>query len=66
MLKRVKQNRRGQSIVEYLVIAGVIIAAILGIRAAFRTRMNNLMNQSQNKVDTATTLIGNNVVANRQ
>ena len=59
MLKRLR-NTRGQSVVEYLLIAGVIIAAIVGIRTQFQARVNNVLTESQNKVDASVTLMQNN------
>ncbi len=51
-------NRRGQSIIEYLVVAGVIIAAILFVAGGtLKTTIAGIMNGAQNKFDGANTVI---------
>ena len=59
------RRRQGQSIVEYLVIVGVIVAAILAIKTGFGGRVNNLLNGAGNRVDAATGVVVNNIIANR-
>lgn len=38
-----KGGRRGQSVVEYLVIAAAVIAAIIGLRGAFQAASQDFM-----------------------
>ena len=52
------QGRKGQSIVEYLVIATVIIGAILLIRATVQGNMTNLFNSAATQTATAGAAIG--------
>ncbi len=53
-------NRRGQSIIEYLVVAGVIIAAILLVSGgALKTTIGGILNGAQNKFNGANTVIAN-------
>jgi Flp pilus assembly pilin Flp len=51
-------DRRGQSIVEYLIIATVIVAAIIAIRSKVSTNMNSLFNNAANKTNEAATSLG--------
>ena len=46
------QGARGQSIVEYLVVAGAVITAILLIGPTFKDRVNNFYQNAVNKVRT--------------
>ena len=51
-------NRRGQSIIEYLVVAGVIIAAILFVAGGtLKTTIGGILNGAQNKFNNANTKI---------
>ncbi len=53
-------NRRGQSIIEYLVVAGVIIAAILLVAGgSLKTTIGGILNGAQNKFNGANTVIAN-------
>ena len=61
MAKRVLRvmNRRGQQILEYLVITTVIVLAILGIRGLVGGQANNLYNTAANKIGEADTSLQN-------
>ena len=62
MWKRARTRNRkqkGQSILEYLVILTVVVLAILFIRTAMSSSMNNTYNQAANKVNQAANMIGN-------
>ena len=37
------RNRRGQSVVEYLVIAAAVIAALIAVRGAYQAATQNFM-----------------------
>ena len=50
-------NRRGQSIIEYLVVAAAIIIAIIALRPNIQGRMQDLGNASAAAVGTATTTL---------
>ncbi len=52
-------RRTGQSILEYLVIATVVIAAILAISIPVGQNANKVMNQSASKIDQGATVISN-------
>ena len=56
MVKRLT-NRKGQSILEYLVIATIVVLAVLAIRGTVTEKMNNVMTESTNKVDEAATAL---------
>ena len=56
MVKRL-MNRKGQSILEYLVIATIVVLAVLAIRGTVTEKMNNVMTESTNKVDEAATAL---------
>ncbi len=56
MLKRLR-NRRGQSILEYLLITGVIIAAIVAISAKVKTSMTNVFENAATQTGTAATVL---------
>lgn len=58
-ISRYSRGRRGQSILEYLVIATVIVSAILFIRPFVNTHIRNLYNNSANKVAQASNSLGN-------
>lgn len=52
-------NRRGQSILEYLVIAAAIILVIIGVlRGIVTARMTNLGTETGNAIDKAAVKIG--------
>ena len=53
------RSRRGQSILEYLVIATVIVTAILLIRTTVATHMNTLYNSAAQKTADAAGSLGN-------
>jgi len=53
------RKRRGQSIVEYLVIAAVIVAAILAVRGTVQANMKSLYDKSAQKTAEAATALGN-------
>lgn len=58
MVKR-RRAQKGQSILEYLVIATVIVGAILAIRGVVQTNMNDLYTEAAAKTaDAATALEG--------
>ena len=63
---RGKRGRRqaGQSILEYLVIATVIVAAILAISTQVGLRANNLYNAAANRVDASANMLRNLNVGN--
>ena len=52
MRKRVR-SRRGQSILEYLVIATVIVGAVIGIKTLVEGHMNNLYTSAAEKTGQA-------------
>ena len=53
-----RQSRRvGQSVIEYLVIAAVVIAAIIAIRITVSQNMNLLMEKSADRVGQGATEI---------
>lgn len=58
-LRRRVRSKRGQSILEYLVITTVVVLSILAIRATVQTRTNALYNMSANRVGDAGTLVSN-------
>ncbi len=51
-------NTRGQSIVEYLVVAAAIILAIITLTPNIRGRMMDLGNASADRVGAATVTLG--------
>ena len=55
------RSRKGQSILEYVVIATVIVLAILAIRGAMGTSANNILNNAASKTDEGATFIGSNL-----
>ena len=55
LVKRRLHSKRGQSILEYLVITTVVVLAILGIRGLVNTKTTDLFNEAGNKVGEATT-----------
>ena len=59
MVKRQVSNRRGQSILEYLVIATVIVAALLAVRGTVSTHVSSLFTNASTKVGSAATSLGN-------
>ena len=52
-------NCRGQSILEYLVIAAVIVAGILAIKGTVKTNTDKLYTNAANKVNAAAASLGN-------
>ena len=52
-------NRKGQSIVEYLVIAAIIVGAIIAIQPTIKTNINNLFQKGADKTNIAQTALGN-------
>ena len=58
-LTRRLRSKRGQSILEYLVITTVVVLAILGIKGMVDTKARELFNGAGNKIGEAATLIGN-------
>jgi len=48
-VKRLR-NRRGQSVVEYLVVVAAVIAVILGVQASFSGSIQQIADDSQQKV----------------
>ena len=57
-VKRRLQSRRGQSILEYLVITTVVVLAILAIRAVVNTQSTALFTQAGDKIGEASTALG--------
>jgi len=53
------RSERGQPILEYLVIAAIIVGAILLIQPTVRTNIQNLYNQAAQKTSNAATALGN-------
>ena len=50
-LKLVKENKKGQSIIEYLVVVGVIIFAILALKTTgFQGTVANVYNTAANRI----------------
>ncbi len=43
-------NPIGQSTIEYLIVAGAIVAALLVVRWQFQARASNLMNSAINRI----------------
>ena len=54
-----KWNCRGQSILEYLVLAAIIVAAILVIKPTITTHVGTLYDNAANKTSEAATALGN-------
>ena len=52
------EQRRGQAIVEYLVVATVVIAAIIAIRPAIQAAVNALYASAATKANDAATKLG--------
>lgn len=59
-------DRRGQSLVEYLVIAAVVIMAILGARFLFQGQVKDLQTASQETVQKATAAVKSGVTAQKR
>ena len=51
-------NKRGQSILEYLVITTVVVLAILAIQTVVRSQSDAMFNQAGTKVGEASATIG--------
>ena len=47
--------KRGQSIIEYLVVASLIIAAILAFRGTLNTKVGNLLTEAKKVVEKSAT-----------
>ncbi len=60
--KAEKLGRRGQSILEYLIIVTVIIVAVLVAKGAFSTNMTTLLATANQKVPDANTALGGQAV----
>lgn len=58
MWRRRLRGRRGQSIVEYLVIVTVVIAAIVLIRGVVAGHMNTLFSNAATQTGNAATQLG--------
>lgn len=58
------RQKKGQSILEYLVITTVVIFVILGIRAAIQTTTQQVYDTASTKVGEAGTQLGTFVVGN--
>jgi Flp pilus assembly pilin Flp len=65
LVKRRLRSKRGQSILEYLVITTVVVLAILAIRGVVTTRSNDLFTQAGDKIGEATTALGTYAVQAR-
>ena len=65
LLKRRLRSRRGQSILEYLVITTVIVLAILAIRAVVNTNTQALYEEAGNKINEATGVLNTFAVTAR-
>jgi Flp pilus assembly pilin Flp len=48
---RIARNRKGQNMVEYLVIIGAIIAVLIGLRTVFTTQVNSGMTGLATKIN---------------
>ncbi len=59
-------RRRGQSIIEYLVVVAAVIAALLFLAGQIGTPMNNLGNAATNRLGVASDAIMNYVNVSRQ
>ena len=51
-------NKRGQSILEYLVITTVVVLAILAIQTVVRSQSDTMFNQAGTKVGEASATLG--------
>jgi Flp pilus assembly pilin Flp len=47
---RIARSRKGQNMVEYLVIIGAIIAVLIGLRTVFTTQVNTGMTGLATKI----------------
>ena len=63
MVKR--RNRRGQSVLEYLVIITAVVLAIMVFRGTVQTRVEGLGTTAVNQINATQTLMGN-IKANNQ
>lgn len=59
-------GRRGQSIIEYLVVAAAVITAVLAIGGVVQGRVTNLGNAAGGQIDAAGAAITANVTAAAQ
>jgi uncharacterized protein (UPF0333 family) len=65
LVKRRLRSKRGQSILEYLVITTVVVLAILAIRGMVTTKSDELFIEAGNKIGEATTQLGTFAVTAR-
>ena len=56
---RRRGNRKGQSILEYLVVAAVIVGAIIAVKGAMQTNIATLYTNAGVKTGNAATAFGN-------
>jgi len=56
-MRRRLRNRRGQSILEYLLIATIIVGAIMLVKGPLTRNMGNLYNGAGNKTNAAASAI---------
>ena len=61
MVRRLR-NRRGQSVVEYLVVAMAVILAIVGLAGLIQGRVTNLGNAAGAQVDAAAATVTSTVI----
>ena len=61
---RRQRDRRGQSILEYVVIATVIVLAIFAIKGTVSTNLNGVYGNAANKTSDAATSISGLAVEN--
>ena len=57
-------GKRGQSIIEYLVVAAAVILAIIAFSTGVQSKVQGLGNSAGNQLDAASNTITNQVVAN--
>jgi Flp pilus assembly pilin Flp len=50
---RIARSRKGQNMVEYLVIIGAIIAVLIGLRTVFTSQVNSGMTGLATKINTS-------------
>ena len=62
VMRKRRLARKGQSILEYLVIATVIVAAIIAIRQTVATNMSSLYTGAANKTSVAATQLSGLVI----
>jgi len=59
-----RRSARGQSIIEYLVVAAAVILAIIAFSGQVQSKVEGLGNSAGNQLDAAANTIKNDVVAN--